>query len=118
MRVPAPSVEPYDYDAFLSQMHLFVHGEAGLWEAPWESTVVGHDVTERHGPWPPGSCWWVLLGWFHAGLLGLYCRRPGDDEPYDLAPEEASAVLAAPEDVDRRLATLVPRHNSTHNPGR
>jgi hypothetical protein len=78
-------------------MHLLVHEEAGLWEAPWESTVVGRDFTERHGPWPPEACSWVLLRWFEAGLLGLYQCRLGDDEPRDLAADEGRAALIAVE---------------------
>jgi hypothetical protein len=96
-RVPAPSIEPNIYDAFVSQMHLLVHEEAGLWEAPWESTVVGRDFTERRGPWPPEACSWVLLRWFEAGLLGLYQCRPGDDELRDLAADEGRAALIAVE---------------------
>ncbi len=92
-RVPAPLIEGDVYDTFVSQMHLLVHEEAGLWETPWESTVVGRDFTERHGPWPPEACSWVLLRWFEAGLLGLYQCRPGDEKPRDLAADDARAAL-------------------------
>ena len=95
--VPAPAIDPEQYDAFAWQMSMLVFEEAGLWETPWESTVVRTDSAEIHGPWPGEACSWVLLRWFDAGLLGLYRRRPDDEEPQDLPADEARAALAAVE---------------------
>ena len=90
-----PSIEREEYDAFAWQMSMLVFEEAGVWETPWESTVVRSGSTEAHGPWPSEACSWMLLRWFDAGWLSLYRRRPNDDQPHDLPPDEARAALAA-----------------------
>jgi hypothetical protein len=96
--VPVPSIAPEQYDAFALQMSMLVFEEAGVWEAPSQSTAVRSDSTEIHGPWPSEACSRILLRWFDAGWLGVYRRHPSDEEPQNLPPDAARAALVAVED--------------------
>lgn len=92
--MPPPGLAPSETDEFVTQLHLLVHEEAPLWEAPWESTVVGADRSETHGPWPPEACSWALLRWFEAGLLRLYRMTPGSTD--DITDDEVRHALTHP----------------------
>lgn len=89
-----PGDDTTEFDEFVPQMYLLVHEEAGLWELPIESTVVGKGSLLCHGPWPPESCSALMLRWLDAGLVNVYRSQPGKAAT-DLASEDARRILGS-----------------------
>jgi hypothetical protein len=80
----------------LLELHAAVYEQLWLFEVSCGSTELIDGLPRRIGPWPPGACSAVLVGWHAAGLLALCHDTPDGSVGSPIPADEAATLSATP----------------------